>query len=370
MKLLTVVGARPQFVKAATLSRAIARNNAARGAAIEERIVHTGQHYDVNMSDVFFRELAIPEPAHHLGVGSGSHGWQTGRMLEGLEKILLDERPDMTLVYGDTNSTLAGALAAAKLHVPVAHVEAGLRSFNRRMPEEVNRVLADHLSDQLFCPTDHSVANLAREGIVEGVFKVGDIMFDSVLHYRARIERHPGALAAHALSPKGYYLATVHRAENTDSARNLRGIFAAFGEIQRRNPVIVALHPRTRQFLQTHQVGVPAGVRLLEPLSYFEMIELELNARIILTDSGGVQKEAFFAGTPCLTLREETEWVETTALNANILCGASPERIVAALERFEEGSVVPDFAASPYGTGNAAEKIVDALLQFEANAPR
>ena len=371
MKLCTVVGARPQFVKAATLSRAIARHNAARaGVAIAEQIVHTGQHYDANMSDVFFEELGIPEPAYHLGVGSGLHGWQTGRMLEEIEKILLREKPDLMLVYGDTNSTLAGALAAAKLHVPIAHVEAGLRSFNRRMPEEVNRVMADHLSCLLFCPTDQSVANLAREGIHAGVANIGDIMFDSVLHYRAQIERNPRALRSLGLRPKAYYLATVHRAENTDSAENLHGIFAAFGRIQQRHPVIVALHPRTRQFLQTHQVGVPVGVRLLDPLSYFEMIELELHARIILTDSGGVQKEAFFAATPCLTLREETEWVETTTSKANILCGASAERIVAALRQFEDGLVVPDFAASPYGIGNAAEKIVDALLQFQAARPQ
>lgn len=370
MKLCTVVGARPQFVKAATLSRAIARHNAARpGVALEERIVHTGQHYDANMSDVFFEELGIPEPAHHLGVGSGSHGRQTGRMLEGIEDVLLREMPDLLLVYGDTNSTLAGALAAAKLHVPIAHVEAGLRSFNRRMPEEVNRLTADHLSDLLFCPTDQSVANLAREGIHAGVAKVGDVMFDSVLHYRAQVERSPTALRSLGLTPKSYYLATVHRAENTDSRDNLHGIFAALGRIQPRHPVIVALHPRTRQFLQTHAVEVPAGVRLLDPLSYFEMIELELHARIILTDSGGVQKEAFFAGTPCLTLREETEWVETTASRANILCGASEERIMTALGEFEDGRVVPDFAAFPYGTGNAAERIVDALLQFQAARP-
>ena len=371
MRLCTVVGARPQFVKAATLSRAIARHNAARGAAaIEEQIVHTGQHYDANMSDVFFEELGIPEPAYHLGVGSGSHGRQTGRMLEEIETILLREEPDLMLVYGDTNSTLAGALAAAKLHVPIAHVEAGLRSFNRRMPEEVNRVMADHLSQLLFCPTDQSVTNLAREGIHAGVANIGDVMFDSVLHYRAQVERNPRALRSLGLVPKAYYLATVHRAENTDSAENLHGIFAAFGEIQQCHPVIVALHPRTRQFLRTHQVGLPEGVRLLDPLSYFEMIELELHARIILTDSGGVQKEAFFAETPCLTLREETEWVETTTANANILCGSSAARIVAALRQFEDGRVVPDFAASPYGAGNAAEKIVGALLQFQAARPR
>jgi UDP-GlcNAc3NAcA epimerase len=366
MKVCTVVGARPQFVKAATLSRAIARHNAAPGAiAVEERIVHTGQHYDANMSDVFFEELGIPKPAHHLGVGSGSHGKQTGRMLEEIEAILVAEKPDWMLVYGDTNSTLAGALAAAKLHVPIAHVEAGLRSFNRRMPEEVNRVMADHLSSLLLVPTAGAIANLAREGIEEGVVNVGDVMYDSVLHYRVQIERNPRALRALGLEDGGFYLATVHRAENTDSTGNLRGIFAAFGEIQKRHPVIVALHPRTRQFIDTHGIAVPRGVRLLEPVSYFDMIELEFAARMIFTDSGGVQKEAFFARRPCLTLREETEWVETTACNANRLCGASTSRILEGFALFDDGRLVPDFDARPYGDGNAAGRIVETLARFQ-----
>jgi UDP-GlcNAc3NAcA epimerase len=370
MKICTVVGARPQFIKAATLSRAIARHNEADGArTIAEKIVHTGQHYDANMSAVFFTELGIPDPAYHLGIGSGSHGQQTGRMLEEIEKILQQERPELMLVYGDTNSTLAGALAAAKLHIPIAHVEAGLRSFNRRMPEEVNRVIADHLSQLLFCPTDQSVANLAREGLSAGVLNVGDIMFDSVRHYRGEVERNPRALARLGISPRAFILATVHRAENTDSADNLAAIFAAFGAIQARYPVVVALHPRTRQFLATHGIAVDGGVRLLEPLSYLEMIELESQARMILTDSGGVQKEAFFAGTPCLTLREETEWVETTASRANRLCGASAERIVEGFTLFEEGRVVPDFEATPYGDGDAAGKIIAALLDFQSAQP-
>ena len=370
MKVCTVVGARPQFVKAATLSRAIASHNAARvGEAIEEQIIHTGQHYDANMSEVFFEELGIPKPAHHLGIGSGSHGKQTGRMLEEIEKILLGETPDLVLVYGDTNSTLAAALAAAKLHLPIAHVEAGLRSFNRRMPEEVNRVMADHLSRFLFCPTAESVSNLSREGIEDGVANVGDVMFDSVRHYRAQVERNPRALRALDLAPKAFYLATVHRAENTDSAENLRGIFAAFGKIQARYPVIVALHPRTRQFLESHRIEVAVGVRLLEPVSYFDMIELEFAARMILTDSGGVQKEAFFARAPCLTLREETEWVETTACNANRLCGASTARILEGVALLEEGRVVPDFEARPYGDGNAAGKIISVLLDSRVSSP-
>lgn len=367
MKLVTVVGARPQFIKAATFSRALARHNAAgRGEPIDEKLVHTGQHYDANMSDVFFRELEIPDPAWHLGIGSGGHGEQTGRMLAAIEQVLISEPPDMMLVYGDTNSTLAGALAAAKLHVPVAHVEAGLRSFNRRMPEEVNRVMSDHLADLLFCPTDESVENLSREGITRGVQRIGDVMFDSVRHYRERIEREPRATAALGLSPKGFALATVHRAENTDSAANLREIFAAFDAIQPRLPVVVALHPRTRRLLAEHGIRPAAGVRLLEPLGYFEMVELEVNARLILTDSGGVQKEAFFARTPCLTLREETEWVETTRCGANRLCGASTRRILEGFERYESGAQAPDFGGLPYGDGNAAERIVAGLLEYRA----
>ncbi len=371
MRLLTVVGARPQFIKAATLSRAIARYNGARaGATIEERIVHTGQHYDANMSDVFFRELEIPDPAWHLGIGSGAHGEQTGRMLAEIEKVIVAERPDVMLVYGDTNSTLAGALAAAKLHLPVAHVEAGLRSFNRRMPEEVNRVVSDHLADLLFCPTGQSVENLAREGITRGVFRVGDVMFDSVQHYRERIARAARTTAALGLEPKGFVLATVHRAENTDSPDNLRRIFAAFDAIQARCPVVVALHPRTRRFLAEHGIQPAAGVRLLEPVGYFEMIELEVAARAILTDSGGVQKEAFFARTPCLTLREETEWVETVACGANRLCGAATERIVEGFRRFEAGDPRPDFDAAPYGAGDAAARIVANLVEFHAARAR
>lgn len=367
MRVVTVVGARPQFVKAATVSRAIACHNAAAGAArIDERIVHTGQHYDANMSDVFFEELGIPPPAHHLGVGSGPHGRQTGRMLEEIEKILGDAPPALVLVYGDTNSTLAAALAAAKLHIPIAHVEAGLRSFNRRMPEEVNRVLTDHVSSILFCPTDEAVANLRREGITRGVEQVGDVMFDSVLHYRRQVERNPRALAALGLQPQRFLLATVHRAENTDSAENLGEIFTAFARLAAQYPVVVALHPRTRRLLQEHRIEAATAVRLVDPLPYLEMLELEFAARAVLTDSGGVQKEAFFARRPCLTLREETEWVETVACGANVLCGASAARILQAFGDFEDGRARPRFDAMPYGSGDAAGAIVERLA---AHAP-
>jgi UDP-GlcNAc3NAcA epimerase len=362
---VTVVGARPQFIKAAAFSRVIAQMRLESGPAIDEVIVHTGQHYDPNMSAVFFQELDIPEPGYHLGVGSGLHGEQTGRMLQEIEKVLVKEKPDALLVYGDTNSTLAGALAAAKLHIPVAHVEAGLRSFNRRMPEEVNRVLADHVSQLLFCPTGQSVENLRREGIERGVHQVGDIMYDSMLHYRARVEKSPQALASLGLSSKGFLLATVHRAENTDRAENLGEIFGAFAEMQSRYPVVVALHPRTRKFLEAHGIAVASGVRLLEPLSYLAMIELEAHACAILTDSGGVQKEAFFVGTPCITLREETEWVETVACGANRICGASRERILAAFAALEAGGAPgARFDGAPYGEGDAAERIARCLLEL------
>jgi UDP-GlcNAc3NAcA epimerase len=361
MKLVTVVGARPQFVKAATFSRALAKHNASGRSPIEERIVHTGQHYDANMSAVFFEELGIPAPAYNLGIGSGPHGRQTGRMLEEIERVLLLEDPDLVLVYGDTNSTLAGALAAAKLHVRLAHIESGLRSHNRRMPEEINRVIVDHLSALLFCPTRQAVENLEREGIRDGVHAVGDIMFDSMLHYSALVKSRPSALEALGLASKNYALATVHRAENTDTSENLFGIFQAFGQIQKDLQIVVALHPRTRQLLAAHGIDVPAGVRLLEPLPYLDMVELEIHARLILTDSGGVQKEAFFAGTPCISLREETEWVETTIHDANVLCGASTSRIVDGFRNFIEGRLRPTFDATSYGNGQAAEKIVELL---------
>ncbi|MBC8023441.1 MAG: UDP-N-acetylglucosamine 2-epimerase (non-hydrolyzing) [Burkholderiales bacterium] len=363
MKLVTVVGARPQFVKAATLSRAIARHNAARpGAAVIEKIVHTGQHYDANMSAVFFDELGIPAPAYHLGIGSGSHGAQTGRMLESIESVIGDEHPDAVLVFGDTNSTLAGALAAAKLHVPVAHVEAGLRSFNRRMPEEVNRVLADHVSRWLFCPTRAAVENLAREGVTAGVENVGDVMYDGMLHYRTRANDQ--ALAQAGVEAGQYVLATVHRAENTDDAARLRGVLEALGDAAAKlGRVVLALHPRTRARLIVEAIEVPPGVHVIEPAPYLEMIALLAHARAVMTDSGGVQKEAFFLEVPCITLREETEWVETLACDANHLVGADPQRSRASIDALAAGRWKPDFSARPYGSGHAAEAIVASLTK-------
>jgi len=366
MNLLTVVGARPQFVKAATLSRAIARHNGSGpGVPIVEKIVHTGQHYDANLSEVFFQELSIPAPAFHLGIGSGPHGAQTGRMIEAIEAVIEEERPDAVVVYGDTNSTLAAALAAAKLQVPVAHVEAGLRSFNQRMPEEINRVATDHVATWLFCPTRLAVENLRKEGVVAGVENVGDVMYDGMLHYRSMAKET--VLADHGLSSKAYVLATVHRAENTDDPRRLAGVMETLGTAAAKlGRVVLALHPRTRARLIEHSIAVPPGVHVVNPAPYLEMIALLANARAVLTDSGGVQKEAFFLEVPCLTLRDETEWVETRDCDANRLVGAEPLRARPALDALANGDWKPDFSARPYGSGRAAEAIVQSLLKRHA----
>ena len=367
MKVVTIVGARPQFIKAAAVSRVLRA-----GPGIEEVLVHTGQHYDKNMSDVFFEELEIPQPDHNLGVGSGSHAVQTGRMLEAVERVLMDlccgqeaARPDWLLVYGDTNSTLAGALAAAKLHVPVAHVEAGLRSFNRRMPEEINRVLTDHVSDLLFAPTRLAVENLRKEGIPESrVHLVGDVMYDTVRYYGARAKASSRVLKRLGLSPKGYILATVHRAENTDETNRLKAIVSGLSRavFMKKLPVVFPLHPRTRHFLERHSLLEDArrALRLVEPLAYLDMVMLEQNARLIVTDSGGVQKEAFFHQVPCVTLREETEWVELIELGWNRL--VPPESAASVAEGIGRALNVRGKAATPYGDGKAAERIA-AILQ-------
>lgn len=362
MKLLTVVGARPQFIKASAVSRAIQAENV-RGAGLREVIAHTGQHFDANMSKVFFEELSIPEPDYHLGIASLGHGAMTGRMLEAIESVLLKEKPDMVLVYGDTNSTLAGALAAAKLHVPVAHVEAGLRSYNKRMPEEVNRILTDHVSELLFCPTQTAVNNLRNEGITGGVHLVGDVMYDVTLHYRdLAAERH--CLKKWGVSEKGYALCTVHRAENTDDAARLQGILGALRDIALEIPVILPLHPRTRKIIEgMDQPEALRGLTVLEPLSYLEMLRLEMSARVILTDSGGVQKEAFFHRVPCITLRDETEWVETVEMGWNELVGADRETIMCAWT----GTSVASREGEVYGDGDAASRVVLAMLTLLLN---
>jgi len=358
MNILTILGARPQFVKAAALSRII-REYAGR---VNERIVHTGQHYDPALSQVFFDELDIPAPSVHLDIAGGNHGAMTGRMLEGIERILVEDRPDWVLVYGDTNSTLAGALAAAKLHVPIAHVEAGLRSFNRRMPEEVNRVLTDHLSTLLLCPTDTAVQNLHDEGIRDGVHNVGDVMFDIALYWRDRARAHSRILGVLGLTEQGFALATCHRAENTDDPARLAGIVSALLEINRELPVVLPLHPRTRKCLQEHGLLQKLdALKLIEPVPFLDMIALEQAAQVILTDSGGVQKEAFFYQVPCITLRDETEWVETVELGWNRLTGADPTRIIAAFADARDQRPAATHAA-PYGNGEASRLILDTLL--------
>lgn len=360
MKIITIVGARPQFIKAAAVSRVIRDKYAGR---IDEIIVHTGQHFDENMSQVFFDELDIPRPGYNLEISGGNHGAMTGRMLEGIEKVLLDEKPDWVLIYGDTNSTLAGALAAAKLHIPVAHIEAGLRSFNMHMPEEINRILADRVSSLLFCPTETAVNNLAAEGVTLGAHKVGDVMYDVALFYREKAKQQSTVLQQMGLQAGGFALATCHRAENTDNLERLTSIVTALGKIAETLPVVLPLHPRTRKLLADHQLTGKLGkTRVTEPVPFLAMVALEQAAKVILTDSGGVQKEAFFYGVPCITMRDETEWVETVSIGANILVGASETGILSAIAGVMNGKPAA-YNVMPYGDGDAAGKIVAQLVQ-------
>lgn len=358
-KLLTIIGARPQFIKASVVSKAIAETD-----GLQEVIVHTGQHFDANMSDIFFDQLAIPRPHHQLDIHGGSHGDMTGRMLIEIEKVLLQERPDCVLVYGDTNSTLAGALAAAKLHIPVAHVEAGLRSFNMQMPEEVNRILTDRVSNLLFCPTDAAVANLAKEGFPYGmancqpqrIAQVGDVMQDSAQLFATR------AIAPEGLAlGDGFVLATIHRAENTDHPQRLAAIVAALDTAAHSTPVVLPVHPRTRNILAQQQI-TPRHITLIEPVGYLQMLWLLQHCGLVVTDSGGVQKEAFFMGKACVTLRDQTEWVELLQVGANELVGADQEKIRDAIHR-NLGRVVRDEGAL-YGGGQAAGRVVAGLKEF------
>ncbi|MCD6172020.1 MAG: UDP-N-acetylglucosamine 2-epimerase (non-hydrolyzing) [Thermoplasmata archaeon] len=364
LKVINIVGARPQFIKLAPVLKAIQHyNEEHKDLPIHEVLVHTGQHYDYEMSQVFFDELGLKNPDYHLGVGSGTHAEQTAEMLKRIEQVLMKEKPDIVMVYGDTNSTLAGALAAAKLHIPVAHVEAGLRSFNRRMPEEINRVLTDHISDFLFCPTQTAVNNLKQEGITKGVYLVGDVMYDAVLMYGELAERKSTILKTLNLKPKSYALATVHRAENTDDPERLSAIFKAFKEIAENGlSVVVPLHPRTRNALSSLEPNplsyIPAFLRLIDPVSYLDMLVLEKNAKVILTDSGGVQKEAFFFKVPCVTLREETEWVETVESGWNTICGGSNVKQITQAAVNAQPGIRNSFF---YGNGDSAKKIVTIL---------
>lgn len=349
LRILTVVGARPQFIKAAIVSRILRERH-------DELWVHTGQHYNDEMSDLFFRELCLPKPEYHLGIGSGNHGEQTGRMLAELERVIVKESPDVVLVYGDTNSTLAGALAAAKLHVPVGHVEAGCRSRVRAMPEEINRVIADHLSTLRLCATPSAVENLAAEGITDGVHWVGDVMLDMLRSELPRAEASSDVLRRLGLEPFRYLLATVHRAANTDDPSRLVSVLDALGSLG--ETVVFPVHPRTRKALSSLRVA--PTIRLIEPVGYGDMLVLTRNARLVLTDSGGVQKEAFFVGTVCLTLREETEWNETVTAGWNRLVGVNWDAIRTAAESWRP-SGVPD--TTPFGDGRSAHKIVEAIEQ-------
>ena len=354
MKIVSIVGARPQFIKAATISRIFRSRK-----GINEILVHTGQHYDENMSSIFFDELDIPHPTQNLEVGSGSHAVQTGSMLQGIEEILLKEKPDWTLVYGDTNSTLAGALASAKLHIPIAHVEAGLRSFNKKMPEEINRIVTDRISDLLFAPTNTAVKNLILEGLEDRTKFTGDVMYDSILFYQNKIKENSGFYQTKGI-PEKYILATIHRAENTDDITNLESIFSALSDID--IPVILPIHPRTAKLI-SGKIETGSNINLIEPVGYLHMLKLIMDSTKIVTDSGGLQKEAYFLGKPCVTVRTETEWIETLHDGWNVITGTDRELIHQAIKA--------PFPSAPqtqeFGNGNAAEIIADLLLNEGKN---
>jgi UDP-GlcNAc3NAcA epimerase len=367
MRIVSIVGARPQFVKLAPVRRAIERHNAAAAEPIDEVLVHTGQHYDPGMSDVFFDELDLPRAAVDLGVGSGSHARQTAKMLEGIETLLTERRPDAVVVYGDTNSTVAGALAAVKLHIRVVHVEAGLRSFNRAMPEEINRIATDHISDLLLAPTPTAMRNLDAERLAGRAVHTGDVMYDAVLQVRARAKERSNVLARLGLEDASYGVVTLHRAENT-TADQLRHILRVLDEVARDYlPLVFPVHPRTTHMLASELAGHAPGPRLklIEPLGYLDMMRLVDGARLVLTDSGGLQKEAFFLGTPCVTLRGETEWVETVEAGGNVVTGLDRDRVLAAVRAWLEKPARPDFslAGAPFGRGRAAEAVVEAIVR-------
>jgi UDP-GlcNAc3NAcA epimerase len=358
-KIITVLGARPQFIKASVVSHAIRQSG-----QLQEILVHTGQHFDANMSDVFFEELGMQKPDYFLDIHGGGHGVMTGRMLEQVEKVLLTEQPDAVLVYGDTNSTLAGALAAVKLHIPVAHVEAGLRSFNLSMPEEVNRILTDRISSWLFTPTAAATTHLLSEGVVDDqIEEVGDVMYDVALHHGKRVDATGRVLTQLGLSPSSYVLATVHRAENTDHEQRLLAIVDGLQAVAQRMPVVWPLHPRTRSVLKGmgRLDKLSSNVRLIDPVGYLDMVQLEKYAAVIATDSGGVQKEAFFYRVPCVTLRDETEWVELVEAGWNRLVPPLSSDVVqiAILDALEQQGA----SVQPYGAGDAAKKIVSRLVE-------
>jgi UDP-GlcNAc3NAcA epimerase len=373
MRIVSIVGARPQFVKLAPVCRAVDAHNRAGGVPIRHVIVHTGQHYDPELSDIFFDELEIPKADINLGVGSGPHGQQTGRMLEHFERFLLESKPDAVIVYGDTNSTIAGALVAVKQHVPVAHVEAGLRSFNRLMPEEINRIATDHVSDVLYAPTRTAMKLLAQEGLAKRSVLTGDVGYDAVLFNRTLAARKATIMGKLGLSGGEYAVLTVHRSENTEAGR-LMELAGWLGEIARDTGMkfIFPIHPRTARLLprDPDRFNQFPGIRLIKPIGFLDMLQLVSNARMVLTDSGGVQKEAFFLNTPCVTLREETEWTETVEAGANLLTGLNRDRIFKAVRHWNSrlgGGQRLDFASDggePFGSGDAANRIIAALVEF------
>jgi UDP-GlcNAc3NAcA epimerase len=357
MKILTIIGARPQFVKAAALSRSIKEHS-----QLQEIIVHTGQHFDANMSDIFFDEMEIPKPHYNLNINGLSHGAMTGQMLEKLEAVMLAEKPDVVLVYGDTNSTIAGALAAKKLHIKVAHVEAGLRSFNMQMPEEVNRILTDRISDWLFCPTDAAIGNLKLEGFDQincKVIKTGDVMEDAALFYAQKAEAKSNILSQLNLDSQPFILGTIHRAENTDNIKNISHIIQALNELSQSNRVIVPLHPRTQKLINQYQLKT--AFTIIEPLGYFDMIILLKHCALVLTDSGGLQKEAFFFGKFCITMREQTEWVELVNHGYNFISGSDTEKIILLAKEKLKATFPPRL--NLYGNGQACKNICEALAQ-------
>ncbi|MFN5985004.1 MAG: non-hydrolyzing UDP-N-acetylglucosamine 2-epimerase [Fluviicola sp.] len=350
-KIITIIGARPQFIKAAAVSAVFSKY-------FNELLVHTGQHYDANMSDVFFDELGIPKPTYHLNIGSGSHGEMTGKMLTEIEKVLIAEKPDFVLVYGDTNSTLAGALAASKLLIPVIHVEAGLRSFNKAMPEEQNRILTDHISDLLFVPTQTAVDNLKTEGIVKGVHQVGDVMYDGILHFTKLAKEKSTILDQLNLAEESFLLCTIHRAENTNDPERLKEICKGLSESGEQ--IVLPLHPRTQKFIADYGIQLGSNVRVIEPVGYLDMVRLESACKKIVTDSGGVQKEAFFLAKPCITMRDETEWVETVQNGWNVIVGADSEKIKDAITNFNPTNERKNY----FGEGNASELMIDIINKF------
>lgn len=354
MKIVTILGARPQFIKAGTVSREIAKHK-----NIEEVIIHTGQHYDTNMSEIFFEEMQIPRPNYFLGIGGKSHGSMTGQMIEKIEEVLLDEKPDWVLVYGDTDSTLAGAIAASKLHVKIAHVEAGLRSFNMQMPEEINRILTDRISTILFCPTKIAVQNLQNEGFENFTCKIvqsGDVMYDGALFYK-KFAQKP---VLHVKND--FILVTLHRAENTDDKKRLRAIFEALNEIGKEKQIILPLHPRTKKVIENLKLDI-TNLTILDPVGYLEMVWLIDHCSLVMTDSGGLQKEAYFFAKPCITLRDETEWMELVSLGANVLAGADKKKIIDTAKNHTVFDIYKSNALL-YGEGNASEKILKVLLDY------